>query len=212
MILTRGKCNYSERNLSQCQATQYELHVKPNLKLRIRLQSPKTLQGLNIATIQRYRFSVYLLTPWSRVLLEKQTAPHLLKNSRILWNPNVHCRIHKCPPPVQVLNQLDPVHTPHLSSRSSIVILLNIILPSTPGSPKWSLSLRFLNQNPVYTFPLSHTFYILLDLITRKILGEEYISFRSSLHNFLHSPVTSSLSEPNILLSTLSSAYVSPTM
>ena len=55
-------------------------------------------------------------------------------------------------------------------------------------------------------------FIFVLGLITRKILGEEYISFRSSLHNFLHSPVTSSLSEPNILLSTLSSAYVSPTM
>jgi len=33
-------------------------------------------------------------------------------------------------------------------------------LPSTPGSPKWSLSLRFRHQNPVYTFPRSHTCYM----------------------------------------------------
>ena len=50
---------------------------------------------------------------------------------------------------------------------------------------------------------------ILLDFITRTILGEEYRSLSSSLCSLLHSLVTSSLLNPNILLSTLFSNTLS---
>jgi hypothetical protein len=41
-----------------------------------------------------------------------------------------------------------------------VKIHLNIILPSTLGSPKWSLSFRFPHQNPLYASPLPHTRYM----------------------------------------------------
>jgi len=75
----------------------------------------------------------------------------------IFWNPKVLYRNHNCPPPVPILNQLDPVHTP---TSYFLKIHFNIILPSTPGSPKWPLSLRFPHQNPECAFAIPHTRYM----------------------------------------------------
>ena len=107
-------------------------------------------------------------------------------------NPKVHYCTHKRPPPISILGQPNPVHIP---TSHLLEIHPNIIHPSTPRSPHWSLSLRFPQQDPIHP-PLSSPIratcpahLILLDFITRTILGEQYKSFSSSLCNLLHSPV-----------------------
>ena len=120
---------------------------------------------------------------------------------RILRNPKVHYRIHKCPPPVPVLSQIHPFHASHPTSWRFILILSSHLRLGFPSD----LFPSGIHTKTLYTpllSPLHDTCpaqRIRLDFITRTICHEQYRSLCSSLFSFLHSPVISTLLVPNIL-------------
>ena len=68
----------------------------------------------------------HLLTPWSSMLLEKLIGSQLVKKFPVFYGTQKFIT-------VPFLNQIDPVHA--LTSHF-LNILLNTIIPPTPGSSK----------------------------------------------------------------------------
>jgi len=136
----------------------------------------------------------YLLTPWCRVLFEKLTGLQPVKKFPAFHGTR---RFITTLTSVRHLSlswasPIQPIY-PHLTSWRSILILsthLCLGLPSgllPSGFPTKTLYTPL--SSPIRATCPAHL--ILLDFITRTLLGEKHKSFSSSLCNLLHSPVTS---------------------
>ena len=98
-----------------------------------------------------------VLNPLSGVLLEKLTAGQIVKKFPAFMEHEdslPHSQVSatcRYPEPARS----SPYPTYHL-----LKIYLNIILPSVPGSPMWTLSLRFPHQYPEYDTRFPHKRYM----------------------------------------------------
>ena len=125
-------------------------------ELFMSLSTARLIQCMSQFHVLKINFNIitYLLTYF------KQQSPSWEANRfsasreipHTLWNPKVHYHIHKCPPPVTILSQLDPV-IPHPTFWRSSHLRLGLpsgLLPS-------GLSTKTLY---LCTSPLPHTCYM----------------------------------------------------
>ena len=97
------------------------------------------------------------VTPWSRVLLEKLTASQLLKKFPAFYGTR---RFITALTRARRLSLFWATSTQSMPPSNFLKVCFNVILPSTPGSSKWFLSLRSPYQNTVCTAPLPQTCYM----------------------------------------------------
>ena len=162
--------------------------------------------------IFRCTHCIRLHSPWNRVILQKLTSFQLVKEFSAFYGTRKFITAFTSACHLSLSwassNQSIP---PHPTSWRSILILsshLRLGLPSgifPSGFPTKTLYRPLLSLIRA-TCP-SHL--ILLDFITRTILGEEYRSISSSFCSFLHSLITSFLLGPNMLLNILFSNTLS---
>jgi hypothetical protein len=85
-------------------------------------------------------------TPMSRTFWEACRFSCSQANTRNLWNPKVHSFSHKCPTPVHILSQVDPIH-----ASTSHFLKFHLTIEPTPNIPRTKSHVPFSLQQRIRT-------------------------------------------------------------
>jgi hypothetical protein len=118
----------------------------------------------NLTPVKKRRISANKYSHWACLLtyslhgaepfLRSYLVLQLVKKFPALMEPESSSPCSQVP---AICPYLDPAPSVPTNPSHFLKIHLNIIFPSTSGSPQWSLSLRLLHQNPVHASPFPHT-------------------------------------------------------
>ena len=138
-------------------------------------------------------FLTYILTLWSRVLLEKVTSFQLVKKFRAFYGARWFITAFTSPRHlsfswVRSIHSISPQPT---SWRSILILSSHLRLGLSSGLFPTVFPTKTLRRpllSPIRVTCPTHL--ILIDLITRITLGEQYTSLSSSLWSFLSTPLS----------------------
>ena len=157
----------------------------------------------SMACLAPLKFSTYshnyLLTPWSRVLLEKLTSSAASQEIPRIFGILMFITLLTSARHLY-LYWANSIQFPQAQPNSRRSILM--LSPSTSRSPHWSLSLMFPHQNPVHPSPLSHPHNLINDKNFVRFLQTKYMFWNSFVLGFSHSEKNSSnyiINEPTPL-------------
>ena len=91
------------------------------------------LRLANVAYMWVTHSLTYLLHGAQQNIWETNRFSASQETSQILWNPKVHYRVYKSPPPVLILSQINPVHVSYPTSWRFILILSSHLRQDLPS-------------------------------------------------------------------------------
>jgi hypothetical protein len=147
--------------------------------------------GRRIETYSIKNFDLLLIHSVGLVPSWEANSRPVRQIPRLLWNPNVHCHVHKSPPQDPVLSQMNPVHTITLQFSEFFLTLFSYLHPGLTRSlfrSSFPTRIQYAFLFPFHAFCLTRSSYPWFDHPSNIWWRLEIVKFLK--FSFLHPSAT----------------------